>query len=169
MKALFLSVLIFINVALPAQQIISGNIIDERRNPLIGANVYLQGTYEGVTSDMAGSFRLTTRLTGEYILVVSYIGYQQHHEVVILDGSELLVVNITLKQEQSEIQEIYISAGSFEASDRKKGVVLSSYDISTTAGALGDIAGAMNTLPGTMRVGDEGALFRDPVDPGEHP
>ena len=159
MKTIISSVLFLISINLSAQQVIRGTISDARENPLTGANVFLQGTYEGATSDTAGSFRLETRLSGEYILIVRYLGYQQNYKELTLGGSEPLVCNIRMKLEQTDIQEVYISAGSFEAGDSKKGVVLSSYDISTTAGALGDIAGAMNTLPGTMRVGDEGALF----------
>ncbi len=159
MKALISFVLLLIGLNLTAQQVIKGTISDERGNPLTGANVFLQGTYEGATTDTAGAFRITSSLTGEYFLVVRYLGYQQYHEELMLGGTKTLEFNIRMKLEQTNIQEVYISAGSFEAGDRKKGVVLSSYDISTTAGALGDIAGAMNTLPGTMRVGDEGALF----------
>ena len=159
MKAIITSVLIFICINLTGQQTISGTISDERGTPLTGANVFLQGTYEGVTSDTAGRFTITSRLTGEYILVIKYLGYRQYHEELVLGGYQPLTFNIRMTPDQTNIQEVYITAGSFEAGDRKKGVVLSSFDISTTAGAMGDIAGAMNTLPGTMRVGDEGALF----------
>jgi hypothetical protein len=159
MRLSFFPALLLIQINLPAQQILSGNVSDNRGNPLTGANVFLQGTYEGTTTDTAGFFRLETRLTGEYYLLVRYIGFRQYHQVVKLDGKKPGYYNISLTEEQTDIREVNISAGSFEAGDRKKGVVLSSYDITTTAGAMGDIAGAMNTLPGTMRVGEEGALF----------
>ena len=54
---------------------------------------------------------------------------------------------------------VVITAGAFEASDEKKAVILNSIDIVTTAGATADIAGALNTLPGTQAVGEEGRLF----------
>ena len=52
-----------------------------------------------------------------------------------------------------------IVAGAFEASDEKRAAALKPLDILTTAGANADIASALNTLPGTTRVGEEGKLF----------
>jgi len=144
---------------LSAQQVISGHISDEKGAALPGANIFLQGTYDGTTCDTTGFFRLETFLTGKYTLLVRYIGYQQYLKVIELDGSTPEYLSIILQEEQTGISEVVITAGTFEAGDRKKGAVLSSYDISTTAGAMGDLAGAMNTLPGTMHVGEEGALF----------
>ena len=152
MKNLFILLFLMLPALLQAQQIITGNVYDEHGVPLIGANVFLQGTYEGTTSDTSGLFRLETDLTGMHILVIRYIGFRQFTREVVIEESEALDFTVILEPEPTEIQDIYISAGTFEAGDRKKGVVLSSYDISTTAGA-------MNTLPGTMNVGDEGALF----------
>ena len=161
MKTYLLSIIIpfLLTVNLTAQQLISGYIHDPKGNPLTGANVFLQGTYDGTTTDTTGFFRLETSLTGEYALLVRYIGYEQYQQTVNLDGATPIKCSISLTEEKTNIGEVVISAGTFETGDRKKGAVLSSYDISTTAGALGDIAGAMNTLPGTMRVGEEGALF----------
>ncbi|HZI68418.1 MAG TPA: hypothetical protein VFD44_01855, partial [Hanamia sp.] len=52
-----------------------------------------------------------------------------------------------------------ISAGTFEASDAKRGTVLKPVDIVTTASALGDITSAIKTLPGTQQVGESEGLF----------
>jgi hypothetical protein len=46
-----------------------------------------------------------------------------------------------------------------EASDEKKSVVLRPLDIVTTPSAVGDIVGALQTLPGTSAVGNDGRLF----------
>ena len=64
-------------------------------------------------------------------------------------------------QDDADFSEIYasLSAGAFEASDERKAVVLRPLDIVTTAGATADIAGALNTLPGTQAVGEEGKLL----------
>jgi hypothetical protein len=54
---------------------------------------------------------------------------------------------------------VVISAGSFEASDEKKGTVLRALDIVTTAGSNGDSYGALKTLPGTQQTNDREGLF----------
>ena len=46
-----------------------------------------------------------------------------------------------------------LSAGTFEASDRKRAAaVLNPIDIVTTASANGDVTGALKTLPGAQQV-----------------
>ena len=62
-------------------------------------------------------------------------------------------------EEVSELNEVIINAGTFEASDKKKSVLLKPLDIALTAGANGDIFGAFATMPGTQKVGEEGRLF----------
>lgn len=59
----------------------------------------------------------------------------------------------------SELDEVIINAGTFEASDKKKSVVLKPLDVALTAGANGDIFGAFGKLPGSHAVGEEGRLF----------
>ena len=70
-----------------------------------------------------------------------------------------MVVELILKEEISELKAVVISAGTFEASDRKKGLCLDPIDIVTTASANGDITGALKTLPGAQQVGESEGLF----------
>ncbi|HAD95982.1 MAG TPA: TonB-dependent receptor [Cryomorphaceae bacterium] len=67
--------------------------------------------------------------------------------------------DVQLKETISELNAVNITAGAMEASDEKRSVVIKPLDIVTTSGALGDIAGALNTLPGTATVGNDGRLF----------
>src|SRR5690349_14664934 len=47
----------------------------------------------------------------------------------------------------------------FAAGDQSRRTIFRPLDIATTAGATADIAGALNTLPGTQKVGESGQLF----------
>ena len=71
-----------------------------------------------------------------------------------------MVVDIVMKEEVTELSAVVISAGTFEASDRKRAVaVLNPIDIVTTASAEGDVTGALKTLPGSQQVGESEGLF----------
>ena len=59
----------------------------------------------------------------------------------------------------TELNAVIVSAGTFEAGDKKRAAVLSSLDIATTAGSNADIAAALKTLPGTQQVGEQEGLF----------
>ncbi|MCH4565681.1 Plug domain-containing protein, partial [Halomonas sp. EGI 63088] len=54
---------------------------------------------------------------------------------------------------------VVLSAGTFEAGDNSKVSVLKPLDVVTTASALGDFVGALQTLPGTSTVAEDGRLF----------
>ncbi|MEQ8472153.1 MAG: TonB-dependent receptor [Marinoscillum sp.] len=136
---------------------ISGTVTDQGGEGLFGANVYLKDTYDGTTTDIDGQFQFSTEEQGEQILIVSFIGFEAiEQNITINDHSE---VTIQLKEAFNTIDAVTISAGTFEASDKRKVVVLQSLDIATTAGATADITGALNTLPGTQTVGESGRLF----------
>ena len=65
-----------------------------------------------------------------------------------------------MKEEVTELNAVVITAGTFEASDRKRAAaVLDPIDIVTTASANGDITGALKTLPGAQQVGESEGLF----------
>ncbi len=91
-------------------------------------------------------------------MISTFIGYKNAQQTVELTGNAVHLT-ITLKEEINQLDAVTISAGSFTAGDEKRRTILKDVDIATTAGATADIAGALNTLPGTTKVGESGRLF----------
>jgi len=141
-----------------AQTKISGNVKDAKGQIVPGANIFLKDTYDGTSSDNNGNFSFTTAEKGEQILSVSFIGFENAERKVELKGVPV-EINFVLKEKASELNTVTISAGAFEASDEKKMVMLRPLDIVTTAGAAGDIYGAIQTLPGAQAIGETQGLF----------
>lgn len=158
MRTLYIIFIIFLTMDCVAQQTISGTISGRKGDPVMSANIYFKGSYDGTTSDADGSFTLTTDLTGKQLLVASFIGYQNYTRELHLNRKDTTIA-IVLKEQVSEINEVAITAGIFSASDKKKSATLTSFDITTTASAMGDIYGAYATMPGSQKVGEEGMLF----------
>ncbi len=156
---LFLSAAFFLAAQLSSQTKISGQVLDKLSgDPLIGANVSIKGGFDGATTDSTGHFRFSTDETGAQILLASYIGFKPLEIPVDLAHAAKPLI-IKLEEKPTDIREVVISAGSFEASDEKKGTVLLPLDIVTIPGANGDITGALNTLPGTTVNGETGQLI----------
>jgi hypothetical protein len=65
---ILLFLLTFTQVSLSAQSRISGQLRDENGEGLTGANIYLEGTYDGTTSNLEGRFVLESSETGEQVL-----------------------------------------------------------------------------------------------------
>lgn len=141
-----------------SQTILSGKVTQEKGEALPGANIYLQGTYDGTTSDANGQFVLKTAQKGQYVLLVEFMGYDSFSRKVELTG-EPIRLDIQLKQTFNQLNAVTITAGTFEASDKKQAVTISPRDMVTTAGAVGDVYGALQSLPGTTINGESGRLF----------
>ena len=56
------------------EQTITGKVYDVAGEPIIGANVLIQGTTQGVITDMEGAFRL--KADPSQSLVISFLGYK---------------------------------------------------------------------------------------------
>jgi hypothetical protein len=158
MKTLLTLSFFFTLISGYAQTTISGRITDNRGDAIPMANVILQDTYDGTSTDTEGKFEFTTTESGSKILVVKFIGYKDFTRTVVLEGKPI-VVEAKLEEMINELSAVMITAGAFMASDEKRRTVFKAIDIATTAGATADIAGALNTLPGTQKVGESGRLF----------
>ncbi|HPF52729.1 MAG TPA: TonB-dependent receptor [Draconibacterium sp.] len=148
----------FLVLQLAAQVKISGTVFSENNEAITGANIFIQNSYDGTTSDSIGNFSFTTDLEGEQTLIISFVGYKTN-AVQLNISRDIQNLQIILEEDVSELNEVVINAGTFEASDKKKSVLLKPMDIALTAGANGDVFGAFGTLPGTQKVGEEGRLF----------
>jgi vitamin B12 transporter len=158
MRALILFKLIFLAIFAQAQTI-AGNIKTAKGKPIVGASITLKDTYDGATTDSAGHFSFTTTEKGEQLLVVTAVGFVGIEEKINLNET-IPTFNFNLKEEFNEMKAVVITAGSFEASDRKRAsAVLTSLDIVTTASGNGDVTGALKTLPGAQQVGETEGLF----------
>lgn len=144
--------------ALEAQVLVKGTVRDNKGRILIGASVTLKGTYDGAVSDSLGNFRFETEEQGSLELEASLAGYRSQVVPITLPAS-LSDLQFELKEQITELNAVVITAGSFEASDKAKGAVLTSLDIVTTPSANADVTTAFRSLPGTQQVGESEGLF----------
>ena len=139
------------------QTTISGKVVDYKNQAIMGANVYLGGTYDGATTNEEGMFIFTTDEIGTQKLIISFLSYET--KTIIDDVSKLTNRQIKLREDVEALDAVVLSAGTFEANDNSKVSVLKPLDVVTTASALGDFVGALQTLPGTSNVAEDGRLF----------
>ncbi len=155
MKFSFL--LLLFSLSINAQTIINGTVTDTKNQPIEGANIYLDGTYDGTSTDANGQFQFTTTTTGMQSLIISYVSFES--KTITKPVSDLTNQKITLKDDVNALDTVVLSAGAFAAGDNSKVSVLKPLDVVTTASALGDFVGALQTLPGTTTVAEDGRLF----------
>ncbi|MDH7606081.1 MAG: carboxypeptidase-like regulatory domain-containing protein, partial [Melioribacter sp.] len=58
---------------------IKGRVINENAQPVIGANVVIEGTFYGDAADDNGFFEIKNVPYGNYVLIISAIGYEKRN------------------------------------------------------------------------------------------
>jgi hypothetical protein len=141
-----------------AQTRIYGVIRSGKGTPVANANILIKDSYDGTSSDSTGKFDFTTTETGALVLGYSALNYESD-SIRINANKEDIRLTLTIKDGVNQLNTVTISAGSFVAGDGKKGAILSSLDIATTAGTRADVFAALQTLPGTQTTFSESGLF----------
>jgi hypothetical protein len=148
---------LFFSYQLATAQTVFGQVVNQKNEPIVGANCYLEGTYDGGMTNEAGLFSFQTTKTDNLLLTISFLGYETQYLTVSLKASQN--IKIKLKESENTLDSVVITAGTMKAGDNSKANVMSSLDIVTTAGSMGDIVSALTTLPGVNSVGEDGRLF----------
>jgi hypothetical protein len=156
-QLVFLITLLLLSLTSLSQTTISGVVKDNHDVPIIGVNVYVEGTYDGASSDVNGQFHFTTTEKGQRKLMASFIGYKTWEKLV--DLSNPVKEEIILRESVNTLDAVTITAGTFAASDEKRASILQPLDIYSTAGSNADIMAAMKTMPGTQSSPDDGRLM----------
>ena len=139
-----------------AQTIISGTISDGKET-LAGANVFILGTIEGCLSDSLGRFSFTTTQTGEVTLKVTFIGFDDY--TLKADASKLHDLSIRMSERATTINEVVVTASTFSFGKSDNFKTMDALDVVMAGNSCGDIVAALQTLPGTQTVGEDGKLY----------
>jgi outer membrane receptor protein involved in Fe transport len=84
---------------------ITGAVVDaETKDPIMGANVTIEGTQQGAATDLEGSFIIVNLQPGTYVVKVTAVGYSAVRQTGVLVQSDLTTkLNFSLKTEVLEI------------------------------------------------------------------
>ncbi|MDW8297122.1 MAG: TonB-dependent receptor [Raineya sp.] len=96
----------FVGVILQAQHL-QGIVQDTQKKPIVGANIFWLGTQKGTTTNEKGEFRLEKTSESRH-LVFNAVGFV--NDTLLIDSQNF--VNITLKEENSQIQAVEVKAAS---------------------------------------------------------
>ena len=103
---------------------ISGYVKDKNNgNPLIGANIFIEGTSIGVAADKNGYYEIENIERGNYTFKVSYIGYKTTSEMVeLMSNQKKYILDFNLNYTTIEGKEITVTAqakGQMDAINRQ--------------------------------------------------
>ena len=82
---------------------VTGTVVDQDGETLIGVNVQVKGTNKGTSTDYEGGFELV-QVEENAVLVFSYIGYQTQE--VLVDGRE--AIHVTMSSDAALLEEVVV-------------------------------------------------------------
>ena len=154
----FLFLFSSLNLIAQKSYTLSGKITDNANGEtLFGASVFLEGTSIGVITNEYGFYSLTAP-KGEYRLLISYMGYTNKYQEVVLDQNQKL--DFEISEESTELDEVVVTAEESEmAVLRKPEMSVAKMNISTVKQmpvVLGevDILKSLQMLPGVTNNGE---------------
>ena len=110
-KSSFQYLFVFLlSVATLTAQTVSGTVSGADGSALAGANVAVEGTDMGASSNNDGSFSISGLSDGDYTLTASYIGYESGSVVVSVSGGQAANANFTLDKGNIRLNQVVVSA-----------------------------------------------------------
>jgi iron complex outermembrane recepter protein len=106
MKAFLALACLCFTTVLFAQTNISGTVVNQESEPILGANIIVLGTGTGTATDYDGNFTLASDLMPPFSVEISSIGFQSQTREITTNNQ---VINVILP-EGSELDELVISA-----------------------------------------------------------
>jgi len=138
---------------------LTGQIQSQRGAPVPYASIYLKNSTDAATADSAGVFSITTALTGNQVLVISAVGFAETEFPIVMEDAKTRL-QIKLKNTESQLSPVVITAGTMEATSDRVLSIIKPVDVMSNASSTGDIVGAFQNFPGVQRNGgDQSGLF----------
>ena len=121
---------------------VSGTIVDEHGEPLIGATVSVKGTNDKAVTDLDGKYTISTDVANP-VLVVSYVGYQDKEMRVSGPNADL-----ALQPDAKSLNEVVVTALGIKRAQKAL-----SYNVQQVAGdelSVNKDANFINSLSGKV-------------------
>jgi len=145
-------------VAFAQSHTLSGTISDkDNGETLFGANVFLKGTTIGVITNEYGFYSITAP-QGEYVLNVSYLGFNEVNKTITLDKNQKL--DFEISEVTTQLEEVVVTADEPERAILKKPemstVKMNIATVKQMPVVLGevDILKSLQMLPGVTNNGE---------------
>ncbi|MDZ4712460.1 MAG: carboxypeptidase-like regulatory domain-containing protein [bacterium] len=145
---------------------ISGYVKGDLDSVMRGANLVIQGSIDGATTDEKGYYEFETERTGQQNLLVTMSEYKKKTIPLDITANQNIEMNVKLSKEEIRTEEILVTASSF-TSGTNNAVTLTPLEIVRIPGADADLYRAITTFPGSNQVNEGSRISVRGGDPDE--
>lgn len=126
---------------------ITGRILDENGEPLIGVSVMLKGTSNGTITNIDGDYTLSGDITDKSVLEVTYIGMKKQ-EITVGNRTR---INITMTSDNEMLDEVIVVGYGTQRKGNLTGSVSAVKSEKLTIAPIGNVTNALaGQLPGLI-------------------
>lgn len=139
---------------------LTGQVLDEKKQSVIGANVYIKELKTGIITDNNGKFSIELS-QGDYTILSSYIGYRNQEKQITIEDD--VVINFTMESDSNQLDQVIVTTS--KAVDVKNTQMsvnrLTMEEIKRIPSAMGepDPLKSILTLPGVTNAGEASSGF----------
>jgi len=92
---------------------ITGIVTDASFNPMIGATVAVMNPVDsslitGISADINGSFQIVNLVPGNYLVKISFVGYDDLYKQVTLTMQTLVMTNLVMAEGSRDLKEVVV-------------------------------------------------------------
>ncbi len=127
------------------KSLVVGVVADSLNNPVEFANIAIQGTNQGTSTDENGRFRLKVAASQNVTLLISCVGYVSKSIVVKVDEGEKKEVTVKLTSLDNTIEGVSVISSRYKFSNIEK---INIKDIELIPTASGSFESILKSLPG---------------------
>ncbi|GAA3517970.1 TonB-dependent receptor [Aquimarina addita] len=143
-----------------AQSEVSGIILDSNSNPVPDASISIvEQPNIGTVSDFNGEFSLILPI-GSYTISVSYIGFRDYTNTIIIDKDKSKNLKIILKEDIKELSDVIVKGKTSAQRTREKAFEVEVLETTGLKNVSIDINTALTSIPG-VNIRQRGGLGAD--------
>lgn len=135
-----------------SQNKISGKVIDKlTQEPLIGATIYLTDLKKGTITNLEGKFTFENIKNGNYLLEVSYVGYQTFIQNLLLQKDTVLTISIA--EAHKELSEVVVTGVTRSTELKHSPIIIKSLDKNLmNQNSSTNLIDALKNIPGVNQI-----------------
>lgn len=139
---------------------LSGNVKDDRNQPVSGATILVKETKTKVAADENGFYLLSLPAEGDYHLQITAVGFHTSQTLVRLKGKAGQTQNFSLKSSSQDMAEVLIKGKTKTKEAAQQAYQVSVIDAKALHNTTMNVSHALNNVPG-IRVRESGGLGSD--------
>ena len=112
MKLFILLILLSVSAGLHAQSdsmktsVIKGTVKNSKGIPVEGANVVIEGTIDGSTTDDKGYYEFETSKSGKRVIIFTAVDFGEKKINTVIDPGSTLILDVTLSNTEFKTDEL---------------------------------------------------------------